>query len=226
MTGDNHTPTMNIDAKLYGPSLYGKSPSREQLQSMLQALLECICLNNTKNAVHQARESLGHCLTATQLLAYPFDQTETQVPDGEEGKRKLSKVAQQAKTHSSKNITPLPKSEQSQGQPKRPVPNKANSQAVLPQDNTPVELDYKNSAPLPKIDQLPKQLFSIQQLAKQRCHRPARLLSWILKIARHCPKQTSHSKRLFSIQQLAKQCYHRPTRLLSWILKIAHHYPK
>ena len=92
MTGDNHTRTIDINATLYGPPWHGQAPSRNQLWLMLQALLECICLNSTKDAVHQARQAVGHCLTEAQLLAYPTDQTTDQTLAGEERKRKLSKI--------------------------------------------------------------------------------------------------------------------------------------
>ena len=97
MTGGNHTPTIAIDATLYGPPWHGQAPSRNQLRLMLQARLECVCLNSTKDAVHQARQALGHCLTEAKLLAYPMDQTIDQTLDGEERKRKLSKITQQLK---------------------------------------------------------------------------------------------------------------------------------
>ena len=153
MTGDNHTPTIDIDATLYSPPWHGQEPSQKQLQLMLQTLLECICLNSTNDVVHQARQALGHCLTAAQLLAYPPDQAEAQALDGEEGKRKLSKIAQQTKTPSSKSITQVPKPEQPQGQPEMPVPNLANSPAIPQQANTSVARVFLNIAPVPEICQ-------------------------------------------------------------------------
>ena len=136
------------------PPWHGQAPSRDQLRLMLQALLECICLNNTKDAVHQARQALGHCLTEAQLLAYPSNQAEDQTLDGEERKRKLSKITQQAKTPSSKNSTQVPKSEQPQGQPDMSVPTLANSPAIPPQASTlRVPSVPQNIAHTPKIEQ-------------------------------------------------------------------------
>ena len=80
MTGDISTPTIDIDATLFGPPWYSQPPSRIQLRQWLQSLLECICLNSTKDAVHQARRALGHCLIEAQHLAYPTDQAADHTP--------------------------------------------------------------------------------------------------------------------------------------------------
>ena len=86
---------MDIYAKLYGSQEETTAPSRNQLQAELQYLLKSICLNTTRHAVPQARKALGHCLTTGQLLAYPFDHSDTKKLDQEEIKAKLSETAQQ-----------------------------------------------------------------------------------------------------------------------------------
>ena len=115
ITGDNHTPTMHLDARLFGSPEQTIVHSRTQLRAELQRLKESICLNSTRHAVPQARQALRQCLTTAQLLAYPLDCPNTSQLSEQESKPKLKESKQQSKTpnfknsaHESQNSAPMP----------------------------------------------------------------------------------------------------------------------
>ena len=167
MTGDNHTPTIDIDATLFGPPWHSQTPSRDQLQLRLQSLLECICLNGTNDAVRQARRALGHCLTEAQLLAYPMDQATDHTLEEEERKRKLRKTRDTPETVlQSQNSALMPEIEQ-------PTKTAASTKTAALNDHTEslqvstsvTALVSQNSAPRPEIEQPAKTAASAKTVA-------------------------------------------------------------
>ena len=158
MTGDISTPTIDIDAVLFGPPWYSQTPSRIQLRHGLQSLLECICLNSTKDAihVHQARRALGHCLLEAQHLAYPTDQAANHNSQEEGRKRKLKKIRDTpVAAPLSQNSAPGPEIEQpakTAASAKTAAPDTACNHTELPQASMSVAaLLSQNSAPVPEI---------------------------------------------------------------------------
>ena len=129
-TGDDHTPTMSLDARLWGPPEqrdYADPPEqtiacyRIQLQAELQRLKESICLNSTRHAIPQARQALQQSLTTAQRLAYPLETMNMSQLDKQKSKPKIKETGQPPTAPESKidtqqpqNSTPKPKIEQAE----------------------------------------------------------------------------------------------------------------
>ena len=130
ITGDDHTPTMSLDARLWGPPEqrdYADPPEqttacyRIQLQAELQRLKESICLNSTRHAIPQARQALQQSLTTAQRLAYPLETMSTSQLDEQKSKPKIKETVQpptapesKIDTQQSQNSAPKPKIEQAE----------------------------------------------------------------------------------------------------------------